>query len=581
MKISELYRPEHITVADLLYINRGKFPGKEAVVFEDKRYTYRDIDEESNRIANYIIGLGIKKETKIALMMLNSMRFISVYFGIVKAGCVVVPVNIKFTYRETAFILQNSEAQAIFISEEFRTIGSEITENLEKIKVIGVGKNFKTGLFLNDDELSQISVKKPEVIISENDLCSIIYTSGTTGTPRGAVFTHRKIIYNAYVIGAVNHGYNFESRSLIVMPMTHSAPMNNHVLGTISAGGTLVIQDKFEPGSFLNIIEKEKITHFFGPALVYLACTKNCDMSKYNLSSVKMFIVGGSPIGETSLAEVIEKFQLQGRLMQVYGLTEAGPAGCAILPGDMMRKTASIGIGGCIGAEIKLVDEDNEVIVEPEVVGQIAVYSESNMLEYYKDEKKTKETLVNGWVLTGDLGKYDKDGYIYFVDRLKDIIISGGQNVYSKEVESVLLENSKIQEAAVIGAAHPIWGESVKAVVVAVTGQTVTVEEVKEFCQGKLAPFKCPRYVQIVSELPHNASGKIVKPLVRELYGTLTDSASFEIDLKRCSMCGLCVDVCPFDAVDQRGRFKIDQNKCKACGICVKSCPSNAIIRKQ
>lgn len=523
MKLSEIKTAKHMTISEIMYQNARKYPNKEAVVFENLRLTYKVIDEESNKVANSIIGLGIKKGDKVSMMVSNSDKFIIMYFGIIKAGGVVIPINTKLTSREVMFILKNSDSKILFYNEIFSALLEEINKDLINIQMLCLG-NSSNSRALNFNKLSSgFTVERPQIDINEEDICCIIYTSGTTGKPRGAVFNHRKIVYNASVIGALNHRYNFYTRSLIMMPMFHSAPLNNHVLGTIFVGGTSIILHKYDAELFLDTIQKEKITHFFGPAVAYLTCVKSYDVSKYDLTSVQMFIMGGSPASSQDLDKIIESFKLQGRFMQVYGLTEGGPSGCALFPEDIENKSSSIGLGGCLGSELTIVDSDRNVITEPQIVGELAVFSECNMLEYFNDKSKTNETLVNGWILTGDLAKYDNDGYIYFVDRLKDIIISGGQNVYSKEVEDVIMENHKIKEVAVIGVFHPEWGESVKAVVSLVSGATVTPSEIKSFCIDKLAKFKRPRYVQIVNEIPHNITGKITKQAIREFYNKPED----------------------------------------------------------
>ncbi|NLB17162.1 MAG: long-chain fatty acid--CoA ligase, partial [Syntrophomonadaceae bacterium] len=240
---------------------------------------------------------------------------------------------------------------------------------------------------------------------------------------------------------------------------------------------------------------------------------------QYDLSSMKLFVMGGSPASSEDQARIIEEFGLTGRFQQVYGLTESGPAGNALFSEEIELKPRALGLNGCLGGELVIVDENLNRIEEPGVVGEIAVFCESHMEGYYNDPEKTANTLINGWILSGDLAMYDEDDYVYFVDRSKDMIISGGQNVYSKEIEDVIMGHPAVMEVAVIGVAHPEWGESVKAVVSLRPGVTATPEEIIAFCEDKMAKFKRPRYVQIIEAIPHNPAGKIVKPEIRKLYG--------------------------------------------------------------
>jgi acyl-CoA synthetase (AMP-forming)/AMP-acid ligase II len=363
------------------------------------------------------------------------------------------------------------------------------------------------------------------VEIDENDMACIIYTSGTTGASRGAMFSHRKIIHNASLSGALNHRFNFCTRSLIMMPLFHSAPLHNHMLGTFFVGGTCVLLDHVDCRLFLETIQKEKTTHFFGPAMIYRTCVMEYDLSRYDLSSMELFVMGGSPCSPEDMAAIISKMKLEGRLMQVYGLTEGGPVGTALEPEDASRKMGALGINGSVSGELVIVDKDFNQIQEPDVVGEIVVHVESCMSEYYGDPEKTAQNLRNGWIMTGDLARYDEDGYVYFVDRIKDMIISGGQNIYSKEVEDVIMLHPAVQAVAVIGIPHAKWGESVKAIVSPLPGKEISPHEIKEFCTDKLAKFKHPRHVQIIETLPRNPAGKILKSELREQCSEAVDSA--------------------------------------------------------
>ncbi|MGX8701011.1 long-chain-fatty-acid--CoA ligase [Caproiciproducens sp.] len=514
-----------MVVPEILYRNARKYPNKAAIVYNEHTWTFAELDRLSNKVANGLISVGIQKGDQVSMMMTNSEKFIAVYFGILKAGAVVVQINSKLMKPEVAYIVDNSDSKILFYSDDFCETLKGIEELAPKIqKTVVVGSMRQEYAVTYDELIQNASEEPPRVDINENDRCCILFTSGTTGKPTGAVFTHRAANYNAITAGVINHRFNFSTRNLIMMPLFHSAPLNNHMLGTFWAGGTVVLLDQFDCKKFLETIEQEKITHFFGPSVVYLTCVKKYDISKYDLSSVEFFIMGGSPCSPADQEMIIRDMKLDGRFMQVYGLTEAGPFGTALFPEDIHRKAGSIGLNGSIGAELVIVDKDYNKIEKPDVVGELAVSAESHMLEYYKNPEKTARTLINGWIMTGDLAKYDTDGYIYFMDRSKDMIISGGQNVYSKEVEDAIMLYPGVSEVAVIGIPHKEWGESVKAVVSTLPETAVAPEDIKQFVSDKLAKFKRPRYVEIVSELPHNPAGKIMKPEIRKLFGAPVDS---------------------------------------------------------
>lgn len=510
-----------MNVAEMLYRNARKYPHKEAIVFKDLRLNYHEVDQLSNKFANALIDLGIKKGDKVAMMMRNSEKFVAVYFGILKAGAVVVPINISLLKTEVRFIVDNCEARIFAFDPIFWPVLNGIEAEVPLVENIICsgeidGQDFKTF----DELIKDTSSEAPDVQITEEDLCSIIYTSGTTGTPRGAVFKHKNVVATVTNTGCLAHRMNFYTRNLAMMPLFHSAPLHLYFLGSIYVGGTNVLMEGFDPKGFLETIQKEKTTHFFGPAVVYLTCAKLLPIDNYDLSSMEMFVLGGSPISREDIFLILDSFKLRGKkkLQQVYGFTEAGPSGLGLYPEEIEIKTSSIGCAGNIGTETVILDENGNRAKVGEV-GEIAVRSEGVMIGYFKDPEKTAKTVRNGWVWSGDLAKYDEDGYIYFVDRSKDMIISGGQNIYSKEVEDVIMQHPAVMMVAVIAVPHPDWGESVKAVVSLKPNCSATEEEIIAFCEDKLAKFKRPRHVQIVADIPHNPAGKILKTEVRKLYG--------------------------------------------------------------
>lgn len=510
-----------MNVSDIIYMNARKYPTKEAIVFKDKRYNYKELDELSNQFANALIDIGLKKGDKVAMMLKNSEFFPIVYFGIIKAGAVVVPINISLLNNEVQFILNNCEAKAFVVGEEFVTVLNGISQQLFTIEhFICMGTDIPPKTLNLSDMIKKQNNNAPAIKITEEDCCEILYTSGTTGTPRGAVFKHKNVIWTIIHTGCLSHRIDLHSRTLNMMPLFHSAPLHLYFLGTIYMGGTNIILDAFDPQRFLETIQKERTTLFFGPAVVYLTCAKLFDLSKYDLSSMEMFVVGGSPISADDINLILDSFSLRGKnkLQQVYGFTEGGPTGVPLRPDEIESKPASIGKAGLTSTEIRIVNDWGDT-VPTGVVGEIVVRSESIMVEYYKDPVKTKDSFYDDWFRTGDLAWYDEEGYMYFADRSKDMIISGGQNVYSKEVEDVLMQHPAVMMAAVIGVPDPDWGESVKGVVSLKPNCAASEKELIEFCIIRLAKFKCPRIIQIVNEIPHNPAGKIIKPEIRRLYG--------------------------------------------------------------
>ncbi|MEW6004838.1 MAG: AMP-binding protein [Stygiobacter sp.] len=341
-----------------------------------------------------------------------------------------------------------------------------------------------------------------------NDTAEIIYTSGTTGDPKGCVLTN----YNVFLVAmmaAATFGFDIKTRTLHAMPLYHSAPLNLMMFGTMLTGGTHILLREYHPQFFLDTIEKYKVTHTFAAPIAILMPLQLPNFSSYNLTSMKLWVYGGGPISRENAKLIIEKYKTE-KFMQVYGLSEAGPNGSYLLPEDQVRKAGSIGFCGTMNAHLRVVNEKGENVKVNEV-GEIIIRSETNMKEYYKNPTATSKTIVNGWIYTGDLAKRDEDNYIYIVDRKKDMIISGGENIYTKEVEDALQKHPAILLAAVFGIPHPQWGETVAAAIVLKQNSNVTSNEITEFLQDKISKYKIPKIIKFYTNLPLTPTGKVIK----------------------------------------------------------------------
>ena len=348
------------------------------------------------------------------------------------------------------------------------------------------------------------------VDIDSTDACEILFTSGTTGIPKGVVFNHERLLAIATAISQTFQLSNSD-KMLSLMPLSHSAPLNTFFLAGLYSGTAHVIDD-FTPTSFLNYIDKEKTTFSFAAPVAYLFASKNENLGNYDLSSMRVFAYGGGPLALASYHHVKKAFQNEN-FYQVYGLTEAGPNGILLEPKEHLTKAGSIGKYPTVNMEIRVVNENGEDVV-PNEYGEILLTGDSLMLGYDNNVDETNAVLKNGWIYTGDIAYKDEDGYIYVVDRKKDIIISGGVNIYPREIEEVLAKHDAVLESCVIGVPHAEWGETVKAIVV--LKGALTEEELRAFVTKYLADFKCPRQYTFVEELPRNASGKILKQQVKK-----------------------------------------------------------------
>ncbi|WP_336824517.1 long-chain-fatty-acid--CoA ligase [Sporosarcina sp. USHLN248] len=493
--------------SQLLARNARKYPNREAVVCMGKRTTYKELDQLVNRLAHALIGEGIQKGSKVALFLPNVEEFVISYFAVQRIGAVVVPINVKLTTEELEYILDHSDADALIAHEiVFDTVKQLQAPSL----LIKTGKpqdNFLSfeSLIDNAEDASF------PCLLKEDDESTILYTSGTTGKPKGVLFSYRNILTVATMI-AVEMEVKPESRMLLMMPLSHSAPLHLFLMAGILVGSTLVLTPTFTPDLLIETVEKEKTTHFFGAPVAYLLTAGNSRLKTADLSSMKWWIYGGAPLSANEVRMVKQAFRTDN-ICCVYGLTEAGPSGSLLLAEEHDAKAGSIGKRAPLHTELRIVDDQGED-VQPGEVGEIVLWGEGNMIGYYKDDEATKETFIGEWLKTGDLGRFDEDGYIWIVDRKKDLIISGGVNVYPKEIEEVILQFPNVTEVAVVGVPHVEWGETVKAVFAAKS--PIDVDELKDYLSAHLAKFKVPRLYEQVDALPRNASGKILKQPLRE-----------------------------------------------------------------
>lgn len=497
-----------MNISSLLTHNAFKYPNKEAVVDPYKRYTYEQLNDQVNRLAAQLTLRGFTKGTKIIIYMPNVVEFAVVYFAIQRIGAIVVPINAKFMLPEVEFIIEHAGADVLFVHE---LLYPAIKELSGKLVLVKTGQ--KENSWLSLEELIEQGDPTPiDCNLKEDDESTILYTSGTTGNPKGVLFSNRNILTVARMV-LVEQQFSPESKSLLMMPLSHSAPLHLMFIAACYVGATSVLVPTFTPDLLLDFVEKEKITHFFGAPVAYLLTAQHPDVKNRDLSSMKWWIYGGAPLSASEVEYIQEAFQTD-RLMCVYGLTEGGPSGSLLFAEEHGEKTGSIGKRAPLHTELRIIREDGHD-VDVEEIGEIILRGEGTMLGYYNNPEATKEVFVHGdWIRSGDLARKDKDGYMWIVDRKKDVIISGGQNIYPKEVEDILLQIPSVTEVAIVGKPHRVWGESPVAYIVAT--EKINGDKVKAELEHKLASYKIPRKFIQLEELPRNASGKILKRQLKE-----------------------------------------------------------------
>ncbi len=498
-----------MNIVELIDANAEKHPDRIALCDMNNEFTFRQVKEQSERAAGFFQALGLKKGDPAAIMSQNSFDFVFSFFGILKAGGVAVPVNHKLTATEVNYILKDSGAVLFLFDGSLKAVADGLTRDIKKISMDTKTQNY---VFLGDAMADAPEFKK--INIEDDNLAEILYTSGTTGNPKGCLHTHKTVIA-AGITGIKAIDLNETDKMLIAMPIWHSSPLNNWFMGTNIVAGTNVIIREYHPLHFLEAIEKRSCTAYFGAPISYilpLQMIKN--FSEFNLGSMKAWIYGGGPIAPETVKKLVANYK-SDRFYQVYGMTEAGPSGTALLPEDHENHAGSIGKHPLPGAEIKVM-KDTETRAERGETGEIWLKAGSMMQGYLNKPQENKKAFFDGWYRTGDIARIDEHGYLFIVDRIKDMIVTGGENVYSKEVEDKIMENDKVAEAAVIGVAHKDWGETVQAVIVPAKNAKITAEDLSNFLKTRLAKFKIPRKYHFTTELPHTPSGKVMKFKLRQ-----------------------------------------------------------------
>ncbi|MCA1035634.1 long-chain fatty acid--CoA ligase [Bacillus infantis] len=500
-----------MNVSELLARNGRKYPNREAVISGGERLSYKELNSRVNKLADALRTRGYEKGDRILLFMPNVSEFVVTYFAAIRIGALIVPVNSRLTASELGYILEHSGARALFAHEMLVEQTGTLNERpgLECVKTGAAAAGWASF----EELVTGGRDMDAGIPLMEDDEAAILYTSGTTGNPKGVLFTHRNIL-SAAIMMAVEMSMQPESRMLHLMPLSHSAPLHLFLIAGTYVGTAHIMAPIFTPEVLLKLVSSEKATHFFGAPVAYLFTAKQPDIEKYDLSSMEYWVYGGAPLGEKEVRLVKERLKTDS-LYCVYGLTEAGPSGTLLLAGEHGQKAGSIGKRAALGTEIMIADEKGNP-VEPGEAGEILLKGEGVMKGYYKDSEKTAETIKDGWLYSGDMARYDKDGYIWVVDRKKDMIISGGVNIFPKEIEELLASHPAIAETAVVGVPHPEWGETVKAYVVLKQPGSLDESELKAFLSGKIADYKIPKLYEEIEALPRNATGKILKQSLRQ-----------------------------------------------------------------
>lgn len=491
----------------------------EAIALRDERgeVSFSALDARANQVANGLRQWSLGPNDRVAIIARDSIASYELLFGCSKAGCVLVPINWRLTGRELGQILRNSQARLAFVDDDsFNKLRQDDPVLLESVQVVRLS-DFESWIHGCTSDIH--GIRDPFVPDAETPVVQI-YTSGTTGEPKGVVLAHRTffdLLAGMRRIGDFWMGLCPEDSLLLSLPQFHIGGLWWAVQG-LMAGSCGILMDSFVGWKALQLIQQHRITKVaMVPAMIQFVMAEP-DLASSDLSSVTGFLYGGSPISPDLLQQAMDHFQCP--FFQIYGLTETGNTAVCLRPKDHAdRKLWSAAGRPYHGVELKIVDSQGGQHLPPHQIGEIWIKSPSVMLEYWHNPQATAETLIDGWIRTGDAGYLDEHGFLFVCDRIKDMIIYAGEKVYPAEIEAALLAHPAIRDAAVIGIPDEQFGERVKALLVASPDcQRPKSRELLQHCRGRLADFKIPKAFEFVDSIPRNPSGKILKHILRKPY---------------------------------------------------------------
>lgn len=490
-----------------------------------KEYSYQDLDERANRFANALKNTyRVAKGDRVAFISRTRVELLDAYFATGKLGAILVPYNARLSVEELTKLMQSEQPKVLAFEKEYAPMALQLKENgvIENLITLDPGTEGVSCEYpgvLEESDSSDVCCPELEM----EDIHMIIHTGGTTGLPKGGMISHRSELFNSFN-EICTWGLTPEDRALLLLPLFHTGGWNLLTLPLLHVGATLYLTKVFDPKATLKYVEEKKISYLFGAATIFRMIAEQDTFATTDLSSLRWCMAGAAPTPKN----IMQIYWDRGiKFVLGYGMTEAGPNNLSCPPHLMSNeqveeKCASVGKPMYLSLA-KLIDDDGAEITEPNVSGELCWAGPQIFSGYWNNEEETKETLVDGWVHTGDMAVFDEDGFYYIVGRKKNMFISGGENVFPPEIESRLYEIQEVHECCVFGVPDEKWGEVGKAVISIKPGMTLTKEAVLDALQSKLARYKIPKYVTFVDDVPKNSVGKIVVKHIMDLYGKAED----------------------------------------------------------
>jgi len=491
-----------------------------AITFNGVQWTFTEFQRRVVATANALNRQGVRKGDRVGVLTLNRPDVLVILFAAARLGAISVPINFRLTAPELYYIIDDAGLSVLMVGPDYVSVIQDLALKVSCKVFVQFDQKLNPDWPVFEEWIATSNPAAPAVATIESDVCTILYTSGTTGSPKGAMITHSNVWANN-LNWVLAYGITQDDVQLSVAPMFHAGGLFANVLAVLMLGGHVVIHPQFVPDQFLQAIETHKVTMAFGVPTMVLALTQCEGFETTDLSSLRYFIAGGAPAPESLLRVCLRRGI---PVSAAYGMTEATSVATLLETNLALKKVGSVGRPVMLG-EMRLVDQEGAEVTTPHIKAEVYVRGEHIFAGYWGKPEATEEAFVDGWFASGDVAYLDEDGYLYVCDRVKDMIITGGENVYAAEVESVVLEHPAILNVAVVGAPDEKWGETVVAAVVLRSGQTLDIEELRDFCGPRLARYKLPRRIHEMSGLPLNGAGKIMKAEIRKIVAKELETA--------------------------------------------------------
>lgn len=514
---------------DFVRLPAMMFPDREIVIFDGKRFTYDELSTRIRRLASGLAKIGVQKGTAISILQTNCNEYVELYYACAILGAVFVPVNYRARHDELLHMFSDSESAFIFTGSRYAPQVEQMWSELPHVQQFVAIERRQPNMLFYDDLLESGDPDEADALeydATEHDLSVLMYTSGTTALPKGVMLTYGGFIEYVFnqteMASEENLGAN-----LVAAPFYHIAGFGT-MMTALYGGRKLVIERQFEPAEWLRLVEEEKITNAFLVPTMLKMVLEHAEFGERDLNSLRVLSYGGAPMPVPVITRAIERFPKAVSFMNAFGQTETtstvtllGPDDhrLAGTPEEIERKIIRLGsIGQPVGDTVLMILDDEGEPLPPGEVGEIAILVPRAMEGYWKQEEATKQTIVDGWIRTRDMGWMDEDGYVFLAGRKSDMIIRGGENIAPEQIEGVIHTHPAVEDVAVIGVPSEEWGETVKAIVVTKHDKQVTPEEVIAYCKERMASFKAPESVEFLTELPRNPMGKLLKNVLRDRY---------------------------------------------------------------